>query len=302
MNLTCCVYNIANKKQFYKEIHPSFLNKMDNIIALITDFGTQGQHYVAAMKAVILNINPNAKIIDISHSISPYSILEASYILKTTYKHFPEYTVFIVVVDPGVGSSREIIALKTKKNYYFIGPNNGIFPNVLTWEEISECIEIQNKEYFNHPVSPTFHGRDIMAPIGAYITNYKNFPLSDLGPRYNFNSLIRIPVIFEIELESRTIKSSIQFIDSFGNGTTTIPIIENKIKDTNLSLENDLKIGLNIKGNYYEGIFTINFSAVPIDSLLFLIGSTGFLEISINQGNASEKLGFKSGDIITIQL
>ncbi|MFX1323674.1 MAG: S-adenosyl-l-methionine hydroxide adenosyltransferase family protein [Promethearchaeota archaeon] len=275
---------------------------MENTIALITDFGAKGQHYVAAMKAVILNINPNAKIIDISHSISPYSILEASYILKTTYKHFPESTVFIVVVDPGVGSSREIIALKTKTNYYFIGPNNGIFPNVFTCEEISDCIDIQNKEYFNHPVSPTFHGRDIMAPIGAYITNYKNFPLIDLGPRINFNSLIRIPIIFEIELESRTIKSSIQFIDSFGNGTTTIPIIENKIKDTTLSLENDLKIRLNFKGKYYEGIFTTNFSGVPIDSLLFIVGSTGFLEISINQGNASEKLGFKSGDFITIQL
>ncbi|MHA2391341.1 MAG: SAM hydrolase/SAM-dependent halogenase family protein [Promethearchaeota archaeon] len=275
---------------------------MENIVALLTDFGTQGQHYVAAMKAVILKINPNVKFIDISHGISSYSIIEASYILKTTYKHFPKSTVFIIVVDPGVGSSREIIILKTKTNYFFIGPNNGIFPNVFNIEEISDCRNIQNKEYFKHPVSPTFHGRDIMAPIGASITNYKNFPLSDLGPKFNFNSLIRIPIVFELDLENKNIKSTIQYIDSFGNGTTSIPVIENKIKDSNLTLEEGSKIVLNVKGDRHEGIFTSNFSSVPLDSLLFLVGSTGFLEISINQGNASKKLGLKSGDIITLQL
>ncbi|MHA2182675.1 MAG: SAM-dependent chlorinase/fluorinase, partial [Promethearchaeota archaeon] len=129
---------------------------MKNIIGLITDFGTRGQHYVAAMKAVILNLSPSATIIDISHNISPYSVIEASFILKTTYKHFPEATVFIVVVDPGVGSNRKIIALKTKSNYFFIGPDNGIFPNAFNITEISDCRHIQNEEYFNTSISPTF--------------------------------------------------------------------------------------------------------------------------------------------------
>ena len=275
---------------------------MDRIIALLTDFGNKGQHYVAAIKAVILNNNPRVNIVDVSHGISSYSIIEASYILKTTYKHFPKTTVFIIVVDPGVGSNRKIIALETKSNYFFIGPDNGIFPNTFNIKEISECISIQNEEYFNYPVSPTFHGRDIMAPIGACITKYQNFPLSDLGPKFNFNSLIKIPIVFKLDLDTRSIMSSIQYIDSFGNGTTTIPMIGNKIKDSDLTLEDELEISIFINNNKYDGLFSSHFSSVHKNSILFLVGSTGFLEVSINQANAAKKLDFKVGDIITIKL
>ena len=114
------------------------------IICLITDFGLKGQHYIASMKAVILSINPGIRIIDLSHHINPHSIIEASYILKTTYKYFPERTVFIIVVDPGVGSSREVMVLKTISNHYFIGPNNGIFSDFFI-NSIAECREIQNE-------------------------------------------------------------------------------------------------------------------------------------------------------------
>jgi len=242
------------------------------------------------------------RIIDITHDISPYSIIEASYILKTTYKFFPKGSIFIIVVDPGVGGSRELLALKTKSDYIFIGPNNGIFSNVFDISEISECVSIQNEEYFNQPVSTTFHGRDIMAPIGAYITKYKNFPLSDLGPIFNFNNIVRNIIINEIDLENRSINSSIQYIDSFGNGTTTIQMVGNKLEDLDLTLEDGMKIILVFNSNKYEGIFTSHFSSVRSDSLLFLVGSTGFLEISINQGNASQKIGFKLGDRITIHI
>lgn len=275
---------------------------MENIIALITDFGTKGQHYVAVMKAVILNINPRVKIIDISHGIASYSIIEASYILKTTYKHFPKTTVFITVVDPGVGSPRRIIALKTKSNYFFIGPDNGIFPNAFNRAEISDCISIQNEKYFNQPISSTFHGRDIMAPVGAYITKHKNFPLDDLGPKFDFNSLIKIPIIIKIDLENRSIMSLIQHIDSFGNGVTTIPMIGNKIEDSDLIIEDEFKISIIINNNKYDGIFSSHFSSVHKNSILFLVGSTGFLEVSINQGHAANILDFKLGDIITIRL
>ena len=275
---------------------------MENIIALITDFGAKGQHYVAVMKAVILNINPHVKIIDISHGIASYSIIEASYILKTTYKHFPKTTVFITVVDPGVGSTRRIIALKTKSNYFFIGPDNGIFPNAFNRAEISDCISIQNEKYFNQPISSTFHGRDIMAPVGAYITKHKNFPLSDLGPKFDFNSLIKIPIIIKIDLENRSIMSLIQHIDSFGNGVTTIPMIGNKIEDSDLIIEDEFKISIIINNNKYDGIFSSHFSSVHKNSILFLVGSTGFLEVSINQGHAANILDFKLGDIITIRL
>lgn len=273
---------------------------MEPIIAFLTDFGTRGHHYVASMKAVILQINPFVRFVDISHYITEFSVIEASYILKTTYKHFPKGTIFITVVDPGVGSSREILALKTKSNYIFIAPNNGIFPNVFDESEISECINIQNEDFFIKPVSHTFHGRDIMSPTAAHISKSINFSLSDLGSKFNFNNLIKLPIIYEVDLQKKSVKGSIQYVDSFGNGITAIPLIGNKIKDTDLILED--KISIFINNNKYEGSFSSHFSGVHKDSILLLVGSTGFLEVSINQGDAAKILGFKVGDIVTIRL
>ncbi len=270
------------------------------IIALLTDFGTKGHHYVASMKGVILKINSYVRFIDISHQISPYSVIEASYILKTTYNHFPKETTFIIVVDPGVGSSREIIALKTNSNYFFVGPDNGIFPNVFNKAEISECICIQNDEYFNFPISNTFHGRDIMAPIGAYIST--GISLKKFGSKFNFSSLIESPLIYELYPKEKKIRCMIQFIDSFGNGITNIPVANDIITDSDFVLREGSTIRINLNENEYEGKLTTHFSDVLVNSVLFLVGSTGFLEISFNQGNASKELSFKVGDIITIKL
>ena len=269
------------------------------LICLLTDFGSKGQHYVASMKAIILKINFNIKIIDISHHITPYSIIEASYVLKTIYKYFPEESVFIIVVDPGVGGFREILAFKTKSNYYFIGPNNGIFSDTFH-NNITECVEIQNNEFFQKPISNTFHGRDIMAPVGAHLLS--GIPLNRFGPKFNLNKLKVYPIIYDINITKKTINCVIQCIDSFGNGITNIPIINNKIQNSELLLSEDMKINANIKGKTFEGIFTSHFSSVPIKSITFIVGSTGFLEISLNQGNASKQLGFNIGDIITINL
>ncbi len=269
------------------------------IIGLLTDFGSKGQHYVASMKAVILKINSQIKIIDISHEITPYSIIEASYILETIYKYFPKGTVFITVVDPGVGTSREILGLKTNSNHYFIGPNNGLFSDILV-KNIIECIEIQNDEFFCKPTSITFHGRDIMAPVAAHLLS--GVLLNQFGHKFDLNNLEKLNKIYDINFEKKTIKCIIQYIDSFGNGTTNIPIVNNKIQNSEFSLNEGRKINMKIRGNNYEGIFTTHFSSIPIKSLLFLVGSTGFLEISINQGNASQILGFNVGECITITL
>ncbi|NVM36939.1 MAG: SAM-dependent chlorinase/fluorinase [Candidatus Lokiarchaeota archaeon] len=269
------------------------------LICLLTDFGSDGQHYVASMKAIILKINFNIKIIDISHHITPYSIIEASYVLKTTYKYFPEGTVFIIVVDPEVGGFREILAFKIESNYYFIGPNNGIFSDTFT-NNITECVEIQNDEFFQKPISNTFHGRDIMAPVGAHLLS--GIPLNRFGPKFNLNNLKLSPIIYDINIKKKTINCVIQCIDSFGNGTTNIPIINSKVQNSELLLSEDMKINVNIRGDSFEGIFTSHFSRVLIKSIIFLVGSTGFLEISLNQGNASKELGFNVGDIITVKL
>lgn len=273
------------------------------VIALLTDFGLRGSHYVASMKAVILKINPSIKIIDLSHSVAQFSIIEASYLIKSTYRYFPQGSVFICVVDPGVGSERKILALKTKNNYFFVGPDNGIFPCALE-DSILECYIVENEKYFQKPVSQTFHGRDIMAPVGAYIT--KNIPLNNFGPSINKKDLIKIPIINEINSNTGIIKATVQYIDNFGNITTTIKIddnnkIQNIESDLDLFLNKNQNLLLQVNNKIYKGKYASHFAEIK-DSLLFMKGSTGYLEISINQKDAAKELNITSGDIIKIQL
>ena len=273
---------------------------MKSVIALLTDFGPLGGHYLASMKGVILKINPKVRIIDITHNISSFSIIEALYVIKTTYKHFPENTIFIIVIDPGVGSSREILAIKTKINHFFVGPDNGIFLNAISLDEISECVIVNNDNYFNKPVSKTFHGRDIMAPVGAHISN--GITLNNFGPSFDPRDFIKFPIEYEIVPEKKVILCTIMYVDNFGNGITNIPIENNLIKGTSLTLGEKMLITLEFKNQKYEGKFVSYFASEALNSLVFLKGSTNYLEISINQGNASNVIGFKSGDIITIKL
>lgn len=252
------------------------------------------------MKGVILRINPAVKIIDISHIITAFSVIEASYVIKTTYKHYPEKTVIIAVVDPGVGSSREILAIRTKSNHFFIGPDNGIFSNVFKKSEISECIAIQNDQFFVKPVSKTFHGRDIMAPVSAYIT--KGISLNSFGPTFDVNRFIEYPIPYEIHKGERKITCTIQYIDSFGNVTTNIPIKNNLIEGKYIALHNNDIIEVKTKAQKLNGRYTSYFSTHPIGSLLFLKGSTGYLEISINRGNAAQVFDLKVGDILKLSI
>ena len=262
------------------------------IIGLITDFGARGQHYVASIKGSILNINPRANIIDIAHSITPFSIIEAAYIIKSTYSHYPKNTIFIIVVDPGVGSSREIIIIKTKSGYFFIGPNNGILTNVFDTREISKCINIKNKQYFNSPVSKTFHGRDIMAPIGAYLS--KGVDIDKFGPKFPITKLIDFPVELK-KISNNEFRCTIQYIDDFGN------IITN-LKGNSFIFKEDTEMAIKTGEQKIRGNFVKFFEEVFVNSLLFIVGSSGFLEISKNQGNAASDLGLKVGDIITVEL
>jgi len=270
------------------------------IIGLITDFGQRGWNYVAAMKAVIIGINPKARIIDIHHQISSYSIIETSFIIKTVYKLFPQNSIFIVVVDPGVGSSRKILALKTKSNHYFIGPDNGIFWLAFEENEINGCVYIQNEQFYHKPVSNTFHGRDIMAPVGAYLS--KKLSLYKFGPKYDPKKLISYPITYEISVKNKTIDCTIQYIDNFGNAVTNIPIIDNKVKGTNLNLPENSSMAFQIDGNEYQGIFQSHYVNLDFNQLIFIKGSSGYLEISMNQVSAAKKFNLQTGDIVKIKL
>ena len=263
------------------------------IIGLLTDFGTKGQHYISSIKGVILKINPEINIIDISHNITPFSIIEAAYIIKTIYKYFPKETVFIIVVDPGVGSSRAILGVETIDDYYFIGPNNGIFLNAFPITQISKCIDITNAEYFNNPVSNTFHGRDIMAPVGAYLAN--GVDLGNFGIEFDLNKIIQYHIEYK-RISDKEVRCTIQYIDNFGNITTNIEATSIPLKEDKI-----LKIKLKNKTEI-SGKFVNFFEEGTVNNLLFLVGSSGYLEISKNQGNAAVDLNLRVGDVITIVL
>ena len=263
------------------------------IIGLITDFGTKGQHYISSIKGVILKINPEINIIDISHNISPFSIIEAAYVIKTVYNHFPKETVFIIVVDPGVGSSRAILGIETIDDYYFVGPNNGIFLNVFPITQISKCIDITNAEYFNNPVSNTFHGRDIMAPVGAYIAN--GVDLSNFGIEFDLNKISQYPIEIK-RISDKEIRCTIQYIDNFGNITTNIEARSIPLKE-GVNLKIKLKNKTEISGKFVNF-----FEEGTVNNFLFRVGSSGYLEISKNQGNAAIDLNLRVGDVITIVL
>jgi S-adenosylmethionine hydrolase len=186
---------------------------MSRVITLTTDFGT-GDGYVASMKGVILGINPQATIVDISHSVEPQSILQASFILHTTWRYFPEGSIHVVVVDPGVGSHRKAVILKTPAAC-FVAPDNGILSYVL--HEISEtqaqhrirvnqttihaipaeceAVSITRKDYWRHPVSATFHGRDILAPVAAHLS--LDLPITEFGENVNSLTVFPIPTPFQ---------------------------------------------------------------------------------------------------------
>ncbi|TFF88312.1 MAG: hypothetical protein EU550_01535 [Promethearchaeota archaeon] len=263
------------------------------IIGLLTDFGIRGSHYVSSMKAVISKICSNSKIIDVSHTVKPFSIIEASYIIKSTYHLFPEETIFIYVIDPGVGSERNVIALKTEDNFYFIGPDNGILPNALK-SGILECYKIQNDKYFHHPVSNTFHGRDIMAPIGAHIAN--NISLKEFGPSLDPQYLVQVSIPLEYDTRLNSVLCTIQYVDNFGNITTNIPLVnESTIEPLSVNLKKTSTIKFTLNKQNHRGKFTTHFSEAKKNEILFLKGSTGYLEISKNQANLAQEMSIKSG-------
>ena len=138
-----------------------------SVITLLTDFGTDDE-YVGLMKGVILTINPSATIVDLTHQISPQDIVQAAFTIYTGYHYFPEGTVHLIVVDPGVGTERRLLALKLKY-HFFIAPDNGVLSLLLREKKVSALNQITNSDYFRASVSRTFHGRDIIAPVAAHL-------------------------------------------------------------------------------------------------------------------------------------
>lgn len=258
---------------------------MSSIITLTTDFGLQ-DHYVGAMKAVILGISPDSRLVDISHDVPPQDIMAGAWILRNSAMLFPPNTVHLVVVDPGVGTDRNPVAVRVK-DQYFVGPDNGIFSLIDEDFEL-EAVRISNSSLWRKEQSETFHGRDIFAPVAARLA--AGVPFKDLGDP--------IPELvsykWAIPISDRDgIQGWVVHIDRFGNLVTNIS--SSLIRES--SITSNFKIYV---GNAILHGIEKTFSSVADGEPVAYIGSSGNLEIAINKGNAREMLDVKKGAQVSI--
>ncbi|RMA97219.1 SAM hydrolase/SAM-dependent halogenase family protein [Hydrogenothermus marinus] len=251
------------------------------MIALLTDFGIK-DGFVGTLKGVIKNINPSVDIIDISHDINSFDILEGALVLRASFSYFPKGTIFCVVIDPGVGTKRDPIIIKTE-NYYFVAPDNGVLSLALEKEKIKKIIKIENEKYLLPRDNNTFHGRDIFAPVSAYIS--KKIPLNEFGQEKKDYKKIVLP---KLKIEIKQIIGEIIKFDKFGNAITNIEDLPS------------FKIG------YVKG-FKINklvnsFLEGEKNNLNIIKGSFGFYELFTPMENAKEKFNLKKGDKVVIEI
>jgi len=271
---------------------------MNAIITLTTDFGL-ADAYVAAMKGVILDINREATIIDVCHTIAPQNIAQAAFILSTAHQFFPARTIHVVVVDPGVGTERKAIILRTPR-FDFVAPDNGILSYVIEpflKERLRpvqrqaalppelEAVSITRPEFWRSPVSPTFHGRDIFAPVAARLS---------LGATpEEFGEVIRsitlLPEHRPYQESAGTLVGRIVHIDQFGNLITNFK--REDLPEEPFAVEVSNRFISRLSRTYGEG-----------EGLLALIGSSGYLEIAVKGGSARDFLGAAVGDDVKIKL
>ena len=258
-----------------------------SIIALLTDFGT-ADYFVGSLKGVILSINPHASIVDISHDIPTQDIEAGAFTLFAAHSAFPSGTVFVAVIDPGVGSARRPILVQAG-DQLFVGPDNGLFSYFYS-KGTHKTIHLTTEKYFRHPVSSTFHGRDIFAPVAAHLSI--GLKAGEFGTKVNDEA--RLPALEPDRMKDGSWTARIIHIDHFGNCITNI---SRQILSS--SLEEDIK--LRIKGKTVTS-FRRFFSEGPSNGRLFAIwGSAGFLEIAAQNRSAAEFLKAKRGDAVRLE-
>lgn len=278
---------------------------MNPTIALLTDFGLDDT-YVGVMKGVMQGICPEAHFVDITHKINPQNVRQAAFALLNSYRYFQPGTIFLIVVDPGVGSTRKPIAVQTH-DYIFVAPDNGILTYLLAEYESYTIVELSNRTYQRSVVSNTFHGRDIFAPAAAYLAT--GTPLFKLGPEIEY--LFKQPIP-HLSIEGSTITGEIAHIDRFGNIITSIGQMDwvdpealmlhprfGKLRDPMRLRAAQLSITIN---HHTITPVQVAYSEVERGGLLLLVGSSGYLEIAVNQGSAVARLGVFIGDRIEVQI
>jgi S-adenosylmethionine hydrolase len=258
------------------------------VITLLTDFGT-ADYYVGAMKGVMLGICPDAQLVDISHEIPPYAITEAAFTLSQAWSCFPRGTIHLAVVDPGVGSVRRPLLVEAA-GHYFVAPDNGVLTMVYHAVRGHEVRAITASGYFRHPVSRTFHGRDIFALVAAHLAN--GLAPSEFGNP--IGDYLRLGFSIPALIGEKTWVGTILKVDRFGN------LITNFDSETWRRLSTEMfQMGI---GGQSVSSMAPNYAAMLEGELFVIEGSAGFLEVSTNRGSAAERLGARSGDPVELRL
>lgn len=256
------------------------------IITLTTDFGT-GSPYVAQMKGVILSINPDAEIVDITHDIAAQDVRQGALVLEEVTFRFPKDTIHVCVVDPGVGTERKIVYAHIAGQRY-IAPDNGLLSKLANAKTPAQVISLTNRDYWLPTVSSTFHGRDIMAPTAAYLS--LGTPPDQLGEPMERLAMLEWP---KVVVESRRIVGSVISIDSFGN------LISNIDAELLAAVDDFQSATVSCGENTTDGIVQTYGERAP-GAQVALIGSSGKLEFAVVGGNAAQTLGAAVGDAITV--
>jgi S-adenosyl-L-methionine hydrolase (adenosine-forming) len=260
------------------------------IITLITDYGTN-DHLVGAMKGVILGINPEVQIVDITHGVIPFDLLDGALAVGHAYQYFPPKTIHVVVIDPGVGTARRPI-LVAADQHYFVAPDNGVLSVAYDQSEALYAWNITSEHYFRNPVSSTFHGRDIFAPVAAWLS--KSWQTAAFGdPIADF---VRFTIPRPKPAGNNVIKGIILRIDAFGNLMTNF-----KPGDVPALATADGKFTIRV-GNVQITKLSTTFALGATGEAIGVIGSSGYLEIAMNKANAARALGVARGAEVTVEL
>ncbi len=260
-------------------------------VTLLTDFGLR-DHYVAALKGVMLSLNPNLSFVDISHGIPPQDIMSGAFTLGQAYSWFPPGTIHLAVVDPGVGTSRKAILLSAAAQY-FVAPDNGLLTYIFDREESWTAYEITAGHYFRKPVSATFHGRDIFAPVAAWVS--RDVPPHQMGPVLDDPVRLKMPALTRVR--DTLIQASVLAVDNFGNLVTNLrPDDVPAYAATGpracriLAAQREIT---NFRGTFGEG---------EAGEIFVVPGSSGYLEIAMRNGSAASTLNLGPGAPIGVVL
>jgi len=262
-----------------------------SIITLLSDFGSKDP-YVAEIKAVILSIHPQARIVDITHEIEKFNIRMAAFVLASAAPYFPPGTIHVGVVDPGVGTKRRPIIVETKRSCY-VGPDNGLLMLAVQKEGVGHVYHVNNPHYMLPRVSRTFHGRDIFAPVAAHLARGRS--PSEFGPEIQDYSL---PEFAKPHVGEGELLGEVLHIDDFGNIVSNI-----SAKDLEkMGIREGCSLRVKLDGKTLTLKLCSAYGEVPAKTPLAIIGSSDFLEVSVNQGSASRTFKAKIGDPLRVSL